>query len=68
VIDFANDDLIDWIDTLALESGFEVKQGADSVEWVIDVEEEKKDLGKYFGKFGHPKIRANIFYRVFLAE
>jgi hypothetical protein len=68
VIDFQNDDLINWIEDITGDCSLAKKSGNNNAEWVIDPEEEKKDLGEYYKKFCYPKIRARIFYRVYIKE
>jgi hypothetical protein len=68
VIDFQNGDLVNWIENVADEWHLEPKLGADNQEWVIDPEEEKTDLGKYYKKFEAPKLRARLFYRVYVRK
>lgn len=68
VLDFKDDDLVGWMDEIAEDCGLTAKKGTDDEEWVIDYEEEKRDLGEYYKKFGPPKIRARIFYRIFVKD
>lgn len=53
----------DWFDKLASKHGLKVL-AAEETTVGMTVDEEKKDLGKYFNKFGPVKLDANIAYRV----
>ncbi|ELS32416.1 MULTISPECIES: hypothetical protein [Pseudanabaena] len=53
----------DWFDELADEFGVEIlKSRRENI--LAPIHEEKKDLGEYYKKFGSPKIRANVAYRI----
>jgi len=68
VLDFQDNRLTEWVEDIAANCQLAKKIAADNAEWVIDPLEEKSDLGEYYTKFGAPKIRAKIFYRVYLKE
>jgi hypothetical protein len=65
VLDFNDDKLSEWIDSIAKDCGLSRKGGKDDEEWVIDPDEEKKDLGKYYEKFDTPRLRGRLFFRVY---
>jgi hypothetical protein len=68
VLDFQDSRLTEWIEGIAANCHLATKIKDDNAERVIDPVEEKTDLGEYYTKFGTPKIRARIFYRVYVKE
>ena len=53
----------DWFDGLAKKHAVEILE-SEEVQMGMTADEEKKDLGKYFKKFGSPKLDANVAYRI----
>ena len=54
---------VDWFDGLAKTNGLKVlEQGSGTLTMPMD--ENKKDLEPYFTKFGHPKLQADVAWRV----
>jgi len=53
----------DWFDTLASECGISIDE-SDEIDAQMPSDEEKKDLGEHFVKFGSPKLTANIAFRI----
>jgi len=53
----------DWFDSLASGCGVAIHE-TDETEAQMPNDEEKKDLGEHYAKFGSPKLTANIAYRV----
>jgi hypothetical protein len=63
-IDNRSECFTQWIDELAATHGLKpVEQDAGGYQ--LPFEEEKTDLSPYFGKFPHPKITADIAWRVY---
>jgi len=54
-----------WFDDMAAQGGLETVEKEDHVHILINWQEEKRDLGIYFEKFGDPKIQSDIAYRVY---
>ena len=52
-----------WFDSMAAASGLEVLETAETV-MNIGTDERKTDLGVYFNKFGYPKLKADVAYRI----
>lgn len=52
-----------WYDTLAASHGIQQVQG-NSCKMAFSNEEEKADLGRYYGKFGWPKRESRVAFRV----
>lgn len=65
VIDFHNSKLETWIDSCAKQHGLETATAADDFKVTMTSGEEKSVIKKYMEKFGNPKLRAQIFLRVF---
>lgn len=55
---------VEWFDALAAEAGLIVVGGGKGVIKLDPWLEEKTDFGVYYKKFGDPKIKANIAWRV----
>jgi hypothetical protein len=53
----------DWFDGLWKASKMKLVDGKGCTIWT-DFGEEKKDLGEYYKKFGDPKLKADIAYRI----
>jgi SAM-dependent methyltransferase len=62
-IDNNNASFFEGFDQLILENNFEIISGNQETV-CIPYEEDKSSLGEYFEKFGPPKIKANIAWRV----
>jgi hypothetical protein len=62
-IDNNRSEFTDWFDGLLEEHGWEFCN-ADEEMIRIPNDEEKTDLGPYFKKFGHPKITADVAWRI----
>lgn len=52
-----------WFDKMVADAGLNVLVSS-SVNELLPMHEEKTDLQPYYGKFGDPKLRANIAYRI----
>jgi len=64
VIDFKHADVQSWIDTCAKQGGLE--GSGKEEELVMDTSEQKSILKRYSDKFNiEPKIRSQVFYRLF---
>jgi hypothetical protein len=63
-IDNNNSKFYDWFDTLVEEHSWAILNSDETYMQIDDYSEEKRDLGEYWEKFGSPKIKANIAYRV----
>lgn len=62
-VDNNNEAFFGWFDELAAQSNLTiVAQGQG--EMYLPVDEEKRDLGPYFVKFGLPKLKPNVAYRI----
>jgi len=48
---------------LAKKYGVEILKSTKAL-MTVPTDENKHDLGKYYEKFGHPKLKANIAYRI----
>jgi hypothetical protein len=62
-IDNNSSEFYSWFDQLANAHGFKIVESGEG-EASLPVHEEKTDLGIYYQKFGCPKIKANISYRI----
>ncbi len=54
----------DWFDSLIKRSPIDVIESRSVKMKIDDTSEEKSDLGKYWSKFRHPKLTADIAYRI----
>ena len=63
-VDNNNRHFFDWFDSLVSENGLTVLSASEEVIKIRDFSEEKKDLGKYWRKFGNPRLTANAAYRI----
>ncbi len=63
-IDNNRPEFTDWFERLATENGLEIISSGDRPKECLPADEEKRDLGVYFSKFGSPKITANIAFRI----
>ena len=63
-VDNNNRQFYDWFDRLARENDLEVLDREEGNVQIEDLREEKKDLGEYYDKFGSPKLRGDIAYRI----
>jgi hypothetical protein len=52
-----------WFDELAVLYGFKIIE-TEETRFGLPGEEEKRDLGEFYSKFGSPKLSANIAYRI----
>lgn len=52
-----------WFDQLVTDAGLQVLVASTTNE-LVPIHEEKRDLQPYYDKFGDPKLRSNIAYRV----
>jgi len=64
VIDFRDDDLQGWIDSLAEDSGLETLETAET-RTHMGSDEEKTVLADFIKKFGSPKLQASVMFRVY---
>ncbi|MEW6203634.1 MAG: hypothetical protein AB1546_16805 [bacterium] len=62
-IDNRNHLFYGWFDELCRETGFENLE-SDETEFKTHWDEEKRDLSEYYDKFGDPKLKAKIAYRI----
>jgi hypothetical protein len=62
-IDNNNSEFYNWFDQLAANHKIDILS-SDETNMNVPIEEEKSDLGKYFDKFSHPKLTANVAYRI----
>jgi hypothetical protein len=63
-IDNNNPQFYGWFDSLAATHGLSVIQSDELKMHIEDWSEDKTDLGVYWEKFEHPKLRANVAFRV----
>ncbi len=63
-VDNNNSQFYSWFDELARTHSLSVLQHDETWMYMNDYSEEKKDLAKYWEKFGNPKIKANIAFRI----
>lgn len=63
-IDNNNAQFYDWFDTLAANNSLTVLQSGQLGMRIEDLSEEKTDLAEYWDKFGNPKLKANVAFRV----
>lgn len=54
----------EWFDQLIAKHGIDVLASAQGDTHIHDLDEEKTDLGVYYLKFGSPKLKAKIAFRV----
>lgn len=54
----------EWFDQLIEGRGIDVLASAEERTQIYDLDEQKSDLEVYYEKFGYPKMRANIAYRI----
>jgi len=52
-----------WFDSLAAANGIEILE-AKSCNMCFSIDEEKTDLGRYYEKFGWPKRKSEVAYRI----
>ncbi|MBD1812489.1 hypothetical protein NDA07_22985 [Microcoleus vaginatus DQ-U2] len=62
-IDNNNSHFYNWFDQLAQNHKIDILR-SNETKMKVPIEEEKSDLGKYFDKFSHPKLTANVAYRI----
>jgi SAM-dependent methyltransferase len=62
-VDNGSDEFTKWFDGFVDKKRFKL-EGPDSANCQMPPDEEKKDLGEYFDKFGPVKLGANIAYRI----
>lgn len=62
-VDNNNPEFYGWFDELAKKYGVEIL-GSKEAFMTVPTDENKNDLGKYYEKFGYPKLKANIAYRI----
>jgi hypothetical protein len=62
-IDFRDQAVRDWIDSIALKAGFSVIEKIDNWSFQLPPSEETNDLGEYKKKFGLPKLKGQNFLR-----
>jgi hypothetical protein len=63
-VDNNSPEFYDWFDALAAENGVETLSSDEGRMGIADLDEEKKDLGEYYERFGPPKLKPNIAHRV----
>jgi Putative SAM-dependent methyltransferase len=54
-----------WFDEVAISAGLEIVANEDYFLFQTEADEDKEALGLYYGKFGYPKLKAEIAYRVY---
>jgi hypothetical protein len=62
-VDNNNAGFYDWFDKLAKEHGIAILKSSETC-MTPPIDENKHDLGEYFDKFGYPKLKANVAYRI----
>jgi hypothetical protein len=62
-IDNNSPSFYEWFDMLANRCGLAIVEN-DNLVMKLPLDEQKTDLGEYFGKFGFPKMEPNVAYRV----
>jgi hypothetical protein len=62
-VDNDNSTFSDWFDALIRQHALKVL-ASNSTRLGVDWDEEKRDLGLYYSKFGDPKLRGEIAYRI----
>jgi len=65
VLDFHDSSLEHWIDGCAEKHGLVELASLDNWSVTMTSGEEKNVLQKYIDKFGHPKLKSQVFFRVF---
>lgn len=63
-IDNNSAEFFSWFDSLAKKHSLSVLQSGRLDMVISDLSEEKTDLAEYWEKFSHPKLRANVAFRV----
>lgn len=63
-IDNNNVQFYEWFDSLVKTHSLSVLQSKEFFTQITDYDEEKRDLGAFWDKFGDPKLKANIAFRV----
>lgn len=54
-----------WFDEVATSNGLEIVKKEDYFFFQTEADEDKEALGCYYNKFGYPKLKAEIVYRVY---
>jgi len=62
-IDNNSSEFYTWFDQLAEHHKIDILS-SNETKMTVPLDEEKSDLGKYFDKFSHPKLTANVAYRI----
>lgn len=62
-VDNNSPEFSDWFDGLVVGHGITIHKSS-STDAQLPTDEEKKDLGEYYTKFGSPKLTANIAFRI----
>jgi hypothetical protein len=65
VMDFHDSNLELWIDGCASKHGLKAVIEMDDYNVTVTSGEEKSVIKEYMDKFGHPKLKAQVFFRIF---
>lgn len=63
-IDNNNAQFYEWFDSLVKRHSLSVLRSKEFFTQITDYDEEKRDLGEFWDKFGNPRLNANIAFRV----
>lgn len=64
-VDNSRQKFYNWFDEVAISNGWEIAEQVNYFSFQTENDEEKEFLGDYYTKFGFPKLRAEIAYRVY---
>jgi SAM-dependent methyltransferase len=53
-----------WFDSLAAANHIEILRSDEGRMYIMDLEEEKTDLGEYYEKFESPQLKPNVAFRI----
>ena len=67
-VDNSRQTFYQWFDEVASSKGLEIVEKDDYFQFQTDGSEDKEALGRYYNKFGYPKLRADIAYRLYRKE
>ena len=62
-VDNDNSTFYDWFDAMVRQNALRVLD-SNSTKLGMDWDEEKRDLGRYYAKFGNPKLEGEVAYRI----